>query len=325
MRRLVALLLLLWASCAEAQLPWNSPPREASYSTVDLANPVNWTSPLNRGLVAWWLELPQLNEGGVTWRELARGNHGTLTNMATPATATSGRGRTTRPGGFGELRFDGTNDFVVSAQNLPGLAGDYAASLSVWVKYSTIPSGTYNALVAFTNAGTSEGLALFTSANVGVGALVLGIYSGRQCATATGLVTTGIWYHLAGTKSPGGLSTATAKLYLNGVAQALTCNSSGIPNFSSGKGYVGGDSANEYTKAAMMDDARIAARVYGATEVVALVQEGRTSYPTTLNRLALMAKPGTAVATPTHRFFQFFNRLQPANDDARTYSRAVGE
>lgn len=75
---------------------------------VNMQRPVNWDSPLNRGLVSWWVVLPDTNRGAVTWRDIAGTNHGTLTGMD-PATDWVG---STRPGGLGSLDFDGSNDYV---------------------------------------------------------------------------------------------------------------------------------------------------------------------------------------------------------------------
>lgn len=51
------------------------------WDNVDLSFPVNSQCGLNRGLVAWWLGLPRL-AGGVTWRDIVRHSHATLTSMA---------------------------------------------------------------------------------------------------------------------------------------------------------------------------------------------------------------------------------------------------
>ena len=75
--------------------------------TVDWANPLS-EDPLNDGLVAWYLG-GGLGWGSNKWFDISRyGNHGTLTNMD-PATDWVGN---SRPGGYGALDFDGTNDYV---------------------------------------------------------------------------------------------------------------------------------------------------------------------------------------------------------------------
>jgi hypothetical protein len=68
-----------------------------SRGIIDTRNPIEWRHPLNRGLVSWWLPFGPW-QGGGTLRDLARRNHGTLTNGPTWA---AGRD------GFGAVKFDG--------------------------------------------------------------------------------------------------------------------------------------------------------------------------------------------------------------------------
>jgi len=50
------------------------------YRPINWSNPINRNHGLNKGLLAWWLVVPQWN-GGTVWRDLAGGrNNGTLTN-----------------------------------------------------------------------------------------------------------------------------------------------------------------------------------------------------------------------------------------------------
>src|SRR5690349_1214055 len=77
-------------------------------ASIDIQNPINQDHPLNHGRVAWWLTLPGL-EGGKYLYDLCGRSPGTLTNMTT--TSSGWRG-TTRPGGYGHLLFDGSNDVV---------------------------------------------------------------------------------------------------------------------------------------------------------------------------------------------------------------------
>src|SRR5215831_20671009 len=80
---------------------------------LDVLQPADRSAPLNDGCSGWWMFLPGLSGAGTVWRDLLAPDHGTLTNMAQPATSTSGWGLTTlRPGGFGELRLDGSDDYV---------------------------------------------------------------------------------------------------------------------------------------------------------------------------------------------------------------------
>ena len=81
-------------------------------SKPPLGTPLDWSNPLNKGLV---MHLP-VNEGhGDHLNDLSmNGNHGTLKNMAFPSTAASGW----NPGRAGVgLNFDGTNDYAHCEHN----------------------------------------------------------------------------------------------------------------------------------------------------------------------------------------------------------------
>lgn len=95
---------------------------------VNMLSPVDRLHPLNRGLVARWQALPGLT-GGRRLIDLVNpgphGRHGTLTNMD-PATDWVG---TSRPGGYGALDFDGSDDRVAVA-DVP-VNGDFTLITSV--------------------------------------------------------------------------------------------------------------------------------------------------------------------------------------------------
>src|SRR4029077_5506129 len=102
-RLVLSVLLLLLPSLVAAQAV-------DLYPLIDFRSPLNRQHPLNRAVVGAWEVLPGLS-GGALWYNLAGPYHGTLTNMATAGGA-SGWGGTTRTGGYGEMRFDGSNDTV---------------------------------------------------------------------------------------------------------------------------------------------------------------------------------------------------------------------
>ena len=84
---------------------------------VNTRNPVNWSHPLNRGKIGWWLVIPSLY-GGNVWYDLAG-----QANAASPAAfhlnATSkGFQPTSRPGGYGHIASTGgNNSSYLSAPN----------------------------------------------------------------------------------------------------------------------------------------------------------------------------------------------------------------
>ena len=98
---------------------------------VDPDCPLDWSHPLSVGLVADWTIVPNSGwRGGLTLRDLVRGgrkpNDGTLTNGPTWA------GSKGRPGGFGAISYDGSNDKTVLASTVT--LADFSAF--VWAKCS---------------------------------------------------------------------------------------------------------------------------------------------------------------------------------------------
>lgn len=97
---------------------------------IDWRQPVNWSDPLNDGLVSWWMAVPNYTAGGSTWRDLCGLNDGTLTNFASVDQAWKTQGQ---PGGFGALEFDGTNDYatvsVASSLEPPQM------TVTAWIRY----------------------------------------------------------------------------------------------------------------------------------------------------------------------------------------------
>jgi len=101
--------------------------------TLNYGTPVNGMHPLNRGLSGWWKVLP-LRSSGLLWSDLVGVAPGTRQGMGA-GSGTSGWGATTRRGGFGEMRFDGTDDYV-SLPAVPGLDPP-ALTLACWPKGGT--------------------------------------------------------------------------------------------------------------------------------------------------------------------------------------------
>ena len=122
---------------------------------IDLAAPVDWTHPLARGLVAWFLAVPG-TMGGRTWVNLCRPHQsGTLANVRLPAIATSGWAATKRLGGLGELRFDGPDDLVSAPGH--GLHNLPALTLTAWARPVTIGENLQGFLLCKQTAATVNG------------------------------------------------------------------------------------------------------------------------------------------------------------------------
>ena len=105
---------------------------------IDWMNPVNWQHPLARGLQAWLCLLPGRTYGPL-WQDLCQRRVGTLIGFDQPSSTTSGwQGlrANSRPGAFGRLLFDGTDDYVevADAASLKTLT---AFTIEAWFYFTT--------------------------------------------------------------------------------------------------------------------------------------------------------------------------------------------
>lgn len=171
--------------------------------------------------------------------------------------------------------FDGSTDYVKSQSNIP-LSGNFAGTISLWVYFQSVSSG-FHAIADFGQTGTDQGFSIFQGP-LGVGNVTIGFYGSQNCNTATGVVTTGQWYHLVATKIPGPIGTSTTVLYLNNVPQSLTCNTSSTPNLQLGLLYVGSDVANEYSNSELVDDVRIYNRALSSGEITQIYNDSYKRY-----------------------------------------------
>lgn len=165
---------------------------------IDLLNPVERAHPLNRGLVGWWLTLPNLYGGGRLWDLLGR-NHGTL-----------GSGPTWVPGrsGFGAINFPtgGAND-KVSADGSAAFESGYV-TVAVLFRPTSI-SGTLSVVTYASSGNFGWGVEVKGGQGNFYGFGGGGAYKDR-IGNAT--LTAGNWYHVVGTWDG-----TTAHLYLNGL------------------------------------------------------------------------------------------------------------
>ncbi len=175
---------------------------------VDPACPINWSHPLNTGLIGEWAIVPNSGwRGSLLLRDLVRGGHyphdGTLTNGPV------WQGSRGRPGSYGSLSFDASNDFVDL-----GTGVLLSRNFSIFGWFNDTNSGGANRAIYsmgsgnlyLRNKGTLQVLASQTAALAGGATSIL----------------SNTWYFAAVTVSVA--STATITVYLNGVqdGQATT-------------------------------------------------------------------------------------------------------
>jgi hypothetical protein len=229
---------------------------------INLAQPVS-SSPLNRGLVGWWLALPQRMGGGRFLDLCQPGNHGTLNGGLTWQSAAG------RPGGFGSLKWSANTDYVpLPNMDVGKSAEDF--TLAAWF----VTPGTSSDIILDNYQGGANEISLYAQSGV-----IKCYYGGTLTGVLT--VTANIWNHAALVRTG-----TTLQLFLNGVGDSSVVSGSGnwsSAGFTLGNFYNG--TAGTSAMAGSIDDARIYRRSLSASEITALYNDSRTGYQQTLNRL----------------------------------------
>ena len=107
---------------------------------LDMANPINWLCPLNRGVIGWWMA-PDGWQSGSRLPDLCNMNHGTLTSMTS---VTDWRASEYGPDlSFGSARYVGTRfartlgDWTCATIFMPPAAGSATYDTVIDKKYDT--------------------------------------------------------------------------------------------------------------------------------------------------------------------------------------------
>lgn len=257
---------------------------------VDQSAPVMRNHPLNRGLVAWWIALPNQSRG-VTWRDIAGRNHGTLTNMDP---ATDWIGPKGRPGGYGALDLDVSNDYVDLGSAVVLTSGQ--PFTIAWWERVTSAANAFPSRFSLDVAGSASYFLCGRTNNAGYQHLFFGP-AGSTVSRASGAPSlassVGIWRHwiLTGT-NPLSTTAADFAVYVDGVAYA-TSTAGAAGSVSTNR--IGNEAALNPTDAAL-DDVRILNRAVSAAEARALYRETKAGHPDTL-RWFKRARFAAATAT----------------------------
>lgn len=277
---------------------------------LDVLNLVNWTHDLNQGLLAWWLVLPH-SMGGTRWVNLAGPEHGTLVSMATTRSATSGWATTRRPGGFGQLSFDGTDDRVRVADaakfSFTNGSNDLPFSLSAWV-YLTTTAGNRDIVNKWNNSGGGNEWRWYFTTNSYYLFLTIPAVSSRiaRFVNLTGYANT--WFF--GTATYDGSESVTGLcLYRNGVRVDTTDDTTGGAyngmGASASEVQIGASGQTTGYANGALDSVRIYNRELSPDMVAQLYQEECRGYPRTLNRVAIPLLRTTAGASLLPKMMQY--------------------
>lgn len=255
---------------------------------------VNRAHPSVQGLMAWYVARPGF-VGGPWWYDVTGLNHGTLTNMGS-GDPTSGWQRSTRPGSAGEVRFDGTDDYVT----IPTSAALESPERTVmmWVKLR-VADGNYKALIA--NNTDIDYFNVFLRSGSRLAVYFTTTEDSDALDTAAGFsLTTGVWTHVTLTFTPGELRTYFNCRFDESRARGGTLVASGAPTLLGAKGAT---PANWFP--GMLDDIRIYNRALTPTDICAVMYESDHGNRAVFDQSIL---PGflQVVSTRKGSFFPFF-------------------
>lgn len=247
---------------------------------IFLPDPLNAHHPLNTGRVVWYLAVPGL-EGASRFYNLCTKYIGALTGMTS---GTSGWAGTTRPGGWGQLNYDGTDDRV-NLSTMPTAPFLTEYTVAAWVKTATI-SGNHG---IFASRNTRVQWQLDSN---GADARMIVTDDGvahTMTATYTSAFSVGPWFRVVGVRSGNNVA-----IYVNGLAGGTGTTSMGTEAGSASAKNIGSvDGGSAFWNGAI-DDVSAWSRALTVNEVLADYELSRLGYPGVLNRW----KP-TYYAVPT--------------------------
>jgi len=269
-------------------------------STPALAQPrLDRNAPTAQGLLAWWRVVAGVS-GGRTWYDLTGRFPLAVTNIDTAGS--SGAGATTRPGGQGEMRFDGTNDYAthpVTAQLWPP-----AVSILLWMK-RTATGNDYQGLVTGGNNSGFRDIIVRSSGGMNVSFVTSTSSYLQQDNANPGAIPVGVWTHLAYT-----YSSATG---LQGYTNCLPTTFNGasgtmypVTTLPTVVGTLDVAAPSLYFPGAM-DDIKLYNRALSGQEVCQVMRDSQRGEPKLLPPSLLVGVvPPLVVGGPKSRFFPFF-------------------
>lgn len=264
--------------------------------------------PLAQGLVGWWLVVPPL-VGSKTFYNLVVPQHSTLLGMGTGFGFTP----TSRAGGWGELKFDGSNAYALGATNTTYDFLDQTFTVSFW--YRTTGAGY---LVNKRHvAGSGGGWFIRADAGGTLTVRVMEAAASNPCAQRSTVSTThldGTWRQATvllktDTVGPEGLG-CDVTLYINGILDQGTNTQTAFgPHGPCTCGLAFGAQADAEAGTFLpgsLDDIRIWNRGLGLQEIQAVATQSAPSFGGLLMPVELSPVALVTTVTPTGTLLPFF-------------------
>lgn len=244
---------------------------------VNYGRPVNWAHPLTRGLLAWWLPLPNWS-GGLSLRDLCGRRHGTLAN---PLGSGSGPQWGASPFGPGAITFDGSDD-TVTVPAISAVTGAAQLSAACWVKPASAGGGNFGRIF---HSDDQSPFALFMN-----GAATSASWS-INGNSINGTLAVGEWSHLLGTYDG-----ATLRFYVNGAEASSTAVSGAVGTCNTI--YISDRSGFGRAFDGPMTDWVLWNRGLSAAEARGWYEQARRGHPATLTRSRRQGIDAPAAAAP---------------------------
>lgn len=245
------------------------------------------------GLVVWYKVLPHYR-AGLIWPSLLGTNHAAISPAAAGWTSTK------RPGGYGEMGFDGASSYVHSGQNA-GIT--YNAPFTICVWYHSESTTGIASLVTTSTINTYTGLTLNAGQNNAYPDFTLGNQTGSAYLQigSTGSLATSVWHHLCGvydgSQVIGGLS-----MYAEGVPlSTYVVTNTGSGAFNDNPLSVGAETNNVSHLLGGMDDVMLWRRALSAQEILAVYRSTSTVEPFEGDQLAVAGLPTPPSTSPRRR------------------------
>jgi uncharacterized protein (TIGR02145 family) len=216
---------------------------------------------------------------------------GTLTNIASPATATSGwqNGSSCVSGKC--LALDGTNDFVsLNGGNLP--MGSDARTLSMWINPASVAIDNMG-LFGYGTEAASQSLYVSTCTGANANKIKIGKYGTDASACSTGTISANTWQQISVTLDTAG----NVVYYINGK-NAGTATLAGVSTVSNNLGYIGKASSTGVTFNGKIDEVKVFPYVLNASQLATEINLGSSVLASALVSTDLSAGTSSEYCVP---------------------------
>jgi hypothetical protein len=230
--------------------------------------PVNFSHPLNQGLVAWYLTNP-LTRGGKKWYDLTSRYHGTLPS------GTSDFHTTERPGGWGDAELTGSSNRITTSLRA---FGRLSMTTATWFRADSL-SGDAGVGIGEWNTSAGQRTWLLRIRDSGV--MQFFTFAGTtQIGGNIGYTyTAGTWVHIIAVYDG-----AQMRAYVNGELTATQYSQSGTLGEGAANLSIGNHGASGANFSGGVDDCRLYARAIKDRDARHIHDSSRRFHPGLLNR-----------------------------------------